>query len=97
MESLYEYGSKVGIHRLLNAFTDRQLPATVFCVGLALEKNPGVGELMKKANMEVSSHGYRWLDYANVKEEVEKEHIERTIEVHQKILGETSWYLSRKA
>ena len=89
MESLYEYGSKVGIHRLLNVFKDRKLPSTVFCVGRALEKNPAVGELMKKANMEISSHGYRWLDYANVSEEVEKEHIEKTLDVHQKILGET--------
>ena len=77
MESLYEYGSRVGIHRLIEAFTERRLSSTVFCVGLALEKNPGVGELMKKANMEISSHGYRWLDYTNAKEELEKEHIEK--------------------
>ena len=88
MESLYEYGSRVGIHRLLNTFKERNLPATVFCVGLALEKNPAVGELMKKANMEISSHGYRWLDYSSIKEEIEKEHIEKTIEVHQGLLGE---------
>ena len=89
MESLYEYGSKVGIHRLINTFQERKLPTTVFCVGMALEKNPKVGELMKKANFEISSHGYRWLDYQNIPIEIEKEHIEKTIEVHQRFLGET--------
>ena len=88
IESLYEYGSRVGIHRLIKIFTDRGLPATVFCVGKALEKNPDIGEKMKKANFEISSHGYRWIDYRNVSAEIEKAHIEKTIEVHQKILGE---------
>ena len=88
MESLYEYGSRVGIHRLINLFKERQLPSTVFCVGLALEKNPRVGELMKRANMEISSHGYRWLDYQNISQQIEKEHILKTIETHQRILGE---------
>jgi allantoinase len=88
MESLYEYGSRVGIHRLIKTFQERDLSATVFCVGKALEKNPSVAELMKKANMEVSSHGYRWLNYQNIPYDQEKEHIEKTIEVHQKILGE---------
>lgn len=89
MESLYEYGARVGIHRLINVFKERNFPATIFCVGLALEKNPSVGELMKKANMEISSHGYRWLDYQNISREIELEHIEKTIEAHQQILGET--------
>ena len=88
MESLYEYGSRVGIHRLIQAFKEREMKATVFCVGLALEKNPLAGELMKNANMEISSHGYRWIDYQNTPEDIEKEHIERTIEIHQKVLGE---------
>jgi len=88
MESLYEYGSKVGVHRLINTFQERGLTATVFCVGRALEKNPKVGELMKSANFEISSHGYRWLDYQNISEEIEKEHIEKTVEIHQQIIGE---------
>ena len=88
MESLYEYGSRVGIYRLIKLFKDRQMTATVFCVGLALEKNPAIGEEMKKAGFEISSHGYRWLDYQNIPMDVEKEHIEKTILAHQKILGE---------
>ena len=88
IESLYEYGSRVGVHRLMNVFKDRKLPATVFCVGLALEKNPGIGELMKKAGFEISSHGYRWLNYQNIPPEIEKQHIENTLLIHQRILGE---------
>ena len=43
---------------------------------------------MKNSNIEVSSHGYRWLDYQNIPEDIEREHIQKTIDVHQKLLGE---------
>jgi peptidoglycan/xylan/chitin deacetylase (PgdA/CDA1 family) len=40
IESSYEYGSRVGYWRLLKAFTDRDLKATVNLVGLAGWQNP---------------------------------------------------------
>jgi allantoinase len=54
----------------------------------ALERNPAVCHALKETpDWEVASHGYRWIDYRNVDEETEREHIERTIKVHEKLLG----------
>jgi len=68
MESLYEYGSRAGFWRLHRLFTERNMPVTVYAVGLALEKNPEAAEAMVKAGWEIASHGYRWIDYQNVQE-----------------------------
>ena len=88
MESLYEYGSRAGIWRLGRLFADRQIPCTVFCVGMALERNPDPVLSLLKNGHEIASHGYRWIDYQSVEPHVEREHIERAVEAHQRILGE---------
>lgn len=88
MESLYEYGSRAGFWRLHRVLTERDIPVTVYAVGRALEQNPDAGHAMKKAGWEVASHGYRWIDYQYVSEDTEREHIKKTIAIHQKVLGE---------
>lgn len=88
VESAYEYGARCGFWRLHRLFTSRKVPVTVYAVGMALERNAEAAGAMKEAeNWEVASHGYRWWDYQNVDEDVEREHIKRTIEVHQNLLG----------
>jgi len=88
MESLYDYGSRAGFWRLHHLLTTKKIPCTVFAVGMALERNPDVCTAMKEtSNWEIASHGYRWWDYQNVNEDVEREHIERTVEIHKKCLG----------
>ncbi|CEG46491.1 urate catabolism protein [Plasmopara halstedii] len=87
MESLYEYGSRAGFWRLHHAFTVRRIPLTVYAVGRALEQNPEVAQAMKDAKWEVASHGYRWIDYQSVDEATEREHIRKTVAVHEKLLG----------
>lgn len=88
MESLYEYGSRSGFWRLHNLLQRKQVPCTVFAVGMALERNPSAANAMVKAGWEVASHGYRWWDYQNVEEGLEKEHIKRTVKIHKDMLGE---------
>ena len=39
MASMYEYGSRVGVWRILREFNTRRLPLTVFGVGMALESS----------------------------------------------------------
>jgi len=85
MESLYDYGSRAGFWRLYDLL--RQTPVTVFAVGMALERNPDAAKAMMKAGWEVASHGYRWWDYQNVPEELEKEHIKRSVDIHTQMLG----------
>ena len=85
MESLYDYGSRAGFWRCYDLL--RNLPITVFAVGMALERNPVAARAMIKAGWEVASHGYRWWDYQNVSKDVEKEHIRRTVAIHERMLG----------
>lgn len=97
MESLYEYGSRAGFWRLHRLFTERGVPVTVFGVAAAMAANPAAVEAMLKAGWEVASHGYRWIDYQYVPEEVEREHIARAITLHAELTGERplGWYQGR--
>lgn len=88
VESMYDYGSRTGFWRLYRLFNKKKFPCTVFAVGMALERNPTVCyELQKCDTWEIASHGYRWIDYQNVDEDIEREHIKRTVEIHKKLLG----------
>ncbi|CAJ1969568.1 unnamed protein product [Cylindrotheca closterium] len=87
MESMYDYGSRVGFWRLHRLFTAKKLPVTVFAVGMALERNIEACGAMKEADWEVSSHGYRWIDHSKIDEKTEREYLAKTIEIHQNLLG----------
>ena len=87
MESLYDYGSRAGFWRLHDLLLRKNVPCTVFAVGMALERNPTAANAMVKAGWEVASHGYRWWDYQNVEMNVEREHIRRTVQIHKDMLG----------
>jgi peptidoglycan/xylan/chitin deacetylase (PgdA/CDA1 family) len=88
MESLYDYGSRAGFWRLHRLFLRKKIPATVFAVGMALERNPAICHALKEApGWEIASHGYRWIDYQDVDEETEREHIRRTVEIHKRLIG----------
>ena len=97
MESLYEYGSRAGFWRLHRLFAERRIPITVFGVATAMELNPAAVEAMLRAEWEIASHGYRWIDYQYVPEEVEREHIARAIELHTRLTGSRplGWYQGR--
>lgn len=97
MESLYEYGGRAGFWRLHRLFTDRRIPVTVFGVAAAMEMNPAAVDAMVAADWEIASHGYRWIDYQHVPEEVEREHIARAIEVQARLTGTRplGWYQGR--
>ena len=87
MESLYEYGSRVGFWRLHRMFTEKKIPATVFAVARALEQNPCVAQAMVEADWEVASHGLRWIDYQYMPEEEERAHIRDAVAIHTDCVG----------
>ena len=87
MESMYEYGSRAGFWRLHRLFAQRQLPVTVYAVAMALDRNPAAGQAMVEAGWEVASHGYRWIDYQYVGESTEREHIQKAIDIHTRVIG----------
>ena len=97
MESLYEYGTRVGVWRLLDLFRAYQVPLTVFGVATAMARTPGPIEQALKDGHEICSHGYRWLDYQNIPPDLEADHIARAVELHHRITGTPprGWYTGR--
>jgi putative urate catabolism protein len=97
MEWLYEYGSRAGFWRLRRLFAERGLTATVFAVGLALERNPQAARAMIEAGFEIASHGWRWIDYQYVDESIEREHIRLAVEAIERVSGTRplGWYTGR--
>ena len=97
MESLYEYGSRAGVWRLLRLFRDRGLPLTVFGVAQALARNPAVVDAASRDGHEIAGHGWRWLPYQDVPEAVEREHLARAVDTIQGLTGEAllGWYTGR--
>ena len=97
MESIYEYGSRAGFWRLDKLFKDKKIPITIFGVALALTQNPEVCEAIKNGNYEIAAHGYRWIDYQDVKKSIEKKHMEQAISTIKEIFGSRplGWYTGR--
>ena len=97
MESLYEYGSRAGLWRLLRLFRDRNLPLTVFAVAMALERNPEAAAAFVEDGHEVASHGWRWIDYRGMPEAEERSHIARAVETIRRLTGAPppGWYTGR--
>ena len=97
MESIYEYGSRRGFWRIHDLFTKKKIPLTIFGVGMALERNKEVCKAIKKANYEVASHGWRWIDYQNVSKVKEKKDMKLAIRSIKKIFGNKplGWYTGR--
>ncbi|MDF0606324.1 allantoinase PuuE [Neisseriaceae bacterium TC5R-5] len=97
MESIYEYGSRAGVWRILREFERRQLPLTVFGIGMALERHPELASALVELGHEIAGHGYRWIHYQNTSEEIEREHMQRCVEIITKITGRhpAGWYTGR--
>jgi len=97
MESLYEYGSRVGVWRLKRLFDRYNIPLTVFAVGMAVERYPEPVKALYDAGHEICSHGYRWIDYRDVSETTEREHMQRAIRIIEETTGERplGWYTGR--
>jgi putative urate catabolism protein len=97
MESLYEYGARAGVWRVLRLFAARQLPLTLFGVAMALERNPSVADACLRAGHEIACHGYRWISYQQVAEAVEREHMARAVEILTRLGGAPplGWYTGR--
>jgi putative urate catabolism protein len=97
MEWLYEYGSRAGFWRLYRLFTNRGVPATIFAVGMALERNPQAAQAMVDAGFEIASHGWRWIDYQYVDEATEREHVRLAVESIERMTGQRpiGWYTGR--
>jgi allantoinase len=97
MESIYEYGARVGSWRILREFERRALPLTVFGVAMALQRTPELTAACVEAGHEIASHGWRWIHYQNIDEATEREHIARAVAIHRELTGAAplGWYTGR--
>jgi len=87
IESLFEYGSRRGLWRLLECLGRHGAPATFFCAGLALERNPVAAREIAAAGHEVAGHGYRWVPHRAMSREAEKEQIGRAVATIEAVTG----------
>ena len=97
MEGIYEYGSRVGVWRILREFEKRGLPLTVFGVGMALQRHPELTAAFVELGHEIACHGWRWISYQNLDEATEREHMRLGLEAIEKLTGKRplGWYTGR--
>ena len=87
MESIYEYGSRVGFWRLWRMFTARRMPITVYGVANAMARNPEAVAAMNEAGWEVATHGLKWIDYRDHPIEAERADVAEAIRIHAEVVG----------
>ena len=97
MEGIYEYGSRVGVWRILREFERRRLPLTVFGVAMALQRHPELTAAFRELGHEIACHGWRWINYQAIDEATEREHMRIGMEIIERLTGERplGWYTGR--
>jgi putative urate catabolism protein len=98
MESLYEYGSRVGVWRILREFERRKLPLTVFGVSMALNRHPELVAAFVEQDHEIACHGWRWIHHQFMSEARERQHIKLGTEIIRDMTGgqwPLGWYTGR--
>jgi putative urate catabolism protein len=97
MESLYEYGSRAGLWRVLRLFESRRLPLTIFGVARALQRHPEAVAAYRELGHEIACHGLRWLSYQLVDAYTERAHMEQAVALLRELTGSAplGWYTGR--
>ena len=97
MESLYEYGSRAGLWRVLRAFERHHLPLTVFAVAAAVRRHAEAAAAFKELGHEIACHGLRWISYQQVDVATERAHMAEAIEILRDTFGAAplGWYTGR--
>ncbi|MCM2130754.1 allantoinase PuuE [Larsenimonas rhizosphaerae] len=97
MESLYEYGTRAGVWRVLREFDRRGWPLTVFGVAMALERYPEMADAFLSRGHEIACHGWRWIHYQDMPIDQEREHMARAVEIFRRLTGAapSGWYTGR--
>jgi len=97
MESIYEYGSRAGVWRILDLFRQRRLPLTVFAVAMAAARHPAVIETALADGHEIAAHGDRWINYHGMPIAEERAHMQQAIATLTALCGTRplGWYTGR--
>lgn len=97
MESIYEYGSRAGVWRILREFERRGLPLTVFGVSMALQRHPELTAAFVELGHEIACHGWRWIHYQAIDEAIERMHMKTAVQIIRDLTGSApvGWYTGR--
>lgn len=97
MESLYEYGARAGLWRVLRAFESRRLPLTIFAVAQALQRHAEAVAAYRELGHEIACHGLRWISYQNIDPATERAHIAEATAILTQLCGDAplGWYTGR--
>ncbi|SHV81519.1 polysaccharide deacetylase [Mycobacteroides abscessus subsp. abscessus] len=97
MESLYEYGSRAGLWRILRVFERRGIPLTIFAVARALQRNPEALAAFDELGHEIACHGLRWQSYQLTDRDTEREHMAEAVRILTELTGAAplGWYTGR--
>ena len=98
MESMYEYGSRVGVWRILREFAKRNLPLTVFGVAMALQRHREATSAFCELGHEITSHGNRWIHHQHMSEAEERAQIAAASSIIRELSGGQwpfGWYTGR--
>ena len=93
-ESFFEYGSRVGVWRILDLLDEYEVNGTIYACALALERNPAVGPEVVRRGHEVMGHGNRWEEYYKMDRDAERAAIRNAVESITRTCGERplGWY-----
>ena len=93
-ESVYEYGSRAGIHRIMRILKSHGIRCTFFAAAVALEKNPSVAEWIREENHEPCAHGWRWAEDWKLSIDEQRARIKMAVESIQQTCGQrpVGWY-----
>lgn len=97
MESIYEYGSRAGVWRLLRLFKERDIPLTIFAVATAIERYPEVAKVFVEEGHEICSHALKWITYQDMSIEEERKQMHDAIDIIERVTGNRplGWYTGR--
>ena len=97
MESIYEYGSRAGVWRILREFESRGLPLTVFGVAMAMKRHPELTSAFEELGHEIACHGLRWIHYQHIDEDTERRHMREAVAIFRELTGSAplGWYTGR--
>jgi OHCU decarboxylase len=87
MESIYEFGARVGYWRLRRMFAERRMPATVFGIATAMARNSEIVASMREVRWEIATHGLKWIEYKDFTKRDERAHIHEAIRLHTELIG----------
>lgn len=93
-ESVYEFGSRVGVWRILEALEAYNATATVFACAVALELNSTVTRALVDRGYDFVGHGYRWLAHYGMTRDQERDTIMRALDSIERSTGQrpAGWF-----